>query len=187
MVKSSGGWRVVFYMECGINVVAVVLGYLYYRPAAPLVLQTTTRRQILRDFDYVGLFGLAVGLNSLQIRFQNYMFMHRPGRPSPPSCGHHLVGRRVQVQFTPGPQHLCHRCSPHHCARCIWYVIPLIFWLTRYELIFGNQRVMSPRTRFSTQSYSNKFEPLLCCSWSHLQAACCQYIPSFTYQRFFDV
>lgn len=64
MVKSSGGWRVVFYMECGINVVAVVLGFLYYRPAAPLVLQTTTRRQILRDFDYVGLFGLAVGLNS---------------------------------------------------------------------------------------------------------------------------
>ncbi|OAL27833.1 hypothetical protein AYO20_09686 [Fonsecaea nubica] len=61
MLRTAAGWRTLFYLLIAMNALTTVLGYLFYRPGPPLALQTTTRRQIIKDFDYVGLFGVTAG------------------------------------------------------------------------------------------------------------------------------
>lgn len=62
MVRAPAGWRILFYLLIAMNALTAVLGFLFYRPGRPLALQTTTRRQIVKDFDYVGLLGITVSL-----------------------------------------------------------------------------------------------------------------------------
>lgn len=47
-------------MVLAINIVGTVAVYLAYRPEKPLASRAASRRQILRDFDYVGVAGIIV-------------------------------------------------------------------------------------------------------------------------------
>ena len=61
MVMHTGpGWRSVFWMVLAINIVGTVATALTYHPEKPLASKNASRMQIVREFDYVGLAGIAV-------------------------------------------------------------------------------------------------------------------------------
>ncbi|KAH6988298.1 fungal trichothecene efflux pump [Ilyonectria sp. MPI-CAGE-AT-0026] len=61
MIDTAAGWRTAFCLVTALSVLSTTLGFFFYRPEKALVLQVTTKKQILKDFDYVGLFGISAG------------------------------------------------------------------------------------------------------------------------------
>ncbi|KAK4934944.1 hypothetical protein LTR10_023910 [Elasticomyces elasticus] len=60
-VNTGPGWRSVFWMILAVNIVGTVFTFLTYFPATPLAAKSIDKRQLLRDFDYIGLFGIIAG------------------------------------------------------------------------------------------------------------------------------
>ncbi|KAH6988308.1 fungal trichothecene efflux pump [Ilyonectria sp. MPI-CAGE-AT-0026] len=59
--KTAPGWRTAFWFTLATSIVAFAGCFLTYFPAEPLAAKGKTKREILKDFDYIGLLGVIAG------------------------------------------------------------------------------------------------------------------------------
>ncbi|KIW99589.1 uncharacterized protein Z518_11328 [Rhinocladiella mackenziei CBS 650.93] len=61
LANTALGWKSVYWMILAMNIFGVVATFLFYFPAKPLATKETPARQIVAEFDYVGLFAIIAG------------------------------------------------------------------------------------------------------------------------------